>query len=443
MRKTVSLIALALVGCDGDSDNPPADGVQSDSTTATETATPTDTNGDAPDTTTPVQVCAAPESERITNAELPDDFCAFVWAKDIAAPRGLWVADNGDVLVVERGESRVVALWDDDHNGISDAGERAILAEGQSLNHGIAVHGGFLYASRDTTVFRWAYSGQRADLGASQTVVKGIPGGGHSTRTLAFDTQGRLFVSVGSVENVDDDSRRSRVLRFDLTTVPSGGFDFDDGFLFADGLRNEVGLELAPDGVLWGAQNGIDMLNRADLGGDIHQDNPAEILSRFHTEGAFHGYPWCWAEYNLPPNFGDGRNSIWAHPSTMNDGTHDDAWCRASTQPAALAMQGHSAPLDLEFYTGSLFPEAFRGDLFVTFHGSWNRDTPTGYKVVHVDINGTTASDPATFFEFDGAGDFAGEWGIRPVGVRTGKDGQLFVTSDASDEILVIGYDPR
>lgn len=440
-----TLIALTLLGLGACSDDPQAttDATTTrDATVAPDTTVtlPTDTSDDI---TTPTSTCSAPTSARITNAQVPDGFCASIWASNIDTPRGLFVADNGDVLVVERGQSRVLALWDDDGDGVSSEDERAVLAEASNLNHGITVHEGFLYASRDTTVFRWPYTaGMRADLGSAETVVKGLPGGGnHSTRTLLFDAQGRLLVSIGSQNNVDSDSRRARVVRFDLGTIPSGGIAFGDATLFADGLRNEVGLALDAHGVVWGVQNGRDELNRADLGGDIHQDNPAEILSRFDTEGAFHGYPYCFAEFDLPVGVGLGRNSLWANPESMNDGTHDDAWCRAHTQLAALAMQAHSAPLDLEFYDGASFPAAFQGDLFITFHGSWNRNVPTGYKVVHVDMSGATPSDPEPFFEFNGDGDFASSWPFRPVDVRVGKDGQLFVSSDASGQILVIGHE--
>ena len=87
-----------------------------------------------------------------------------------------------------------------------------------------------------------------------------------------FDEKGLLYVSVGSVLNVDPDSYRSRIRRFNLTHVPDGGFEFDLGEVFADGLRNEVGLAFDRSGVLWGVENGADRLFRDDLGGDIHNE---------------------------------------------------------------------------------------------------------------------------------------------------------------------------
>lgn len=387
--------------------------------------------------------CSAPSAAAVADAFVPDGFCAVTWASGLASPRGIFVAPGGDVLVVERGASHVTALWDDDGDGLSGAGERAVVAEASGLNHGVFVHGGFLYASSATTVFRWPYAGERDDLGAPQTVIRDIPGGGHATRTVVLDAQGRLYVSVGSLSNVDEDASRSRVSRFALDALPAGGIRFADGEVFADGLRNEVGLDFDADGVLWGVQNGLDSLARDDLGGDIHDDNPAEILSRFDTPGAFHGYPYCWTEYRLPSGVGLGPGTMWATPTFLDRGTHTDAWCRdtAHVDPPELAMQAHAAPLDLEFYDGAMFPEAFRGDLFVSFHGSWNRDVPTGYKVVRVRMQGGVPQDPEPFFEYAGEGDIAAAWRHRPVGVRVGADGRLFITSDSSGVVIAIGHD--
>lgn len=443
--------ATDLAGDDTDSAPPtdddapaPADSALADSTA--EEAGPADT-GAADAAVTPTNTCVAPESAAVANASVPDGFCASIWADDLADPRGLFVTDSGDVLVVERGHNQVTVLWDDDGDGVSGEGERAKLAAANRLNHGVTVYGGHLYASSATTVWRWPYAaGARSDLGTAELVVRDIPSGGHNTRTLAIDRQGLLYVSVGSAGNVDADSRRSRVRRFDLSNLGSSGTVFSEGEVFADGLRNEVGLAFDAQGRLWGVQNGIDNLTRTDLGGDIHDDNPAEILSLLDTPGAFHGYPYCWTEFLLPDGVGLGPGTMWAHPNSMNDGTHDDAWCRdpENVDPPELAMQAHAAPLDLEFYDGGSFPASYRGDLFVTFHGSWNRTTPTGYKVVHVDFDDAGRPQPAEpFFEYSGAGDIAGEWRHRPVGVRVAKDGKLLVSSDRSGVIIAIGHEGR
>ena len=268
---------------------------------------------------------------------------------------------------------------------------------------------------------------------------------GHKTRTLAFDNQGRLYVSIGSAGNVDTNSYRSRIRRFDLTSS-SFPLDFATGEIYADGLRNEVGLAFDRFNVLWGVENGADKLIRNDLGGDIHNNNPGEELNRFPEEdiGKHWGYPYCWSEYHLDADDGGlGKGTRWAWPSFMPPASDkDDAWCRANTLPSKLSMQAHSAPLGLTFYQWKenvdsecigTFPKSMDGHLFVAFHGSWNRSPSTGYKVVTVpfDAEGKVSGDPIDFLVHEGS---APEWsdGMRPVDVDFDSCGRLLMSSDGS-----------
>ncbi len=156
--------------------------------------------------------CSFPESAALGSASVPAGYCAYTWASDLSNPRGIVVDTSGDVIVIDDG--RIVLLHDDDGNGVSDDDERVLLRSQQGLNHGIALHGGYLYASTATTVYRWAYAGDRAPLAQPQQVVTDLPSGGHATRTLQFDRQGRLYVNVGSGSNVDANSSRSRIVRY-------------------------------------------------------------------------------------------------------------------------------------------------------------------------------------------------------------------------------------
>ncbi|MBI5486907.1 MAG: PQQ-dependent sugar dehydrogenase [Deltaproteobacteria bacterium] len=458
---TLALVALAALGCDGASaeageagatedagdgqpDEPEAPG--DDVVEATDALDVVDeVAGDsADDGAPPVDSCFGPASAAVANAAVPEGFCAWTWAEGLSAPRGIAVAPDGDVLVVERGSSRVTVLFDDDGDGVSGPEERASLASAPDVNHGIAIHDGYLYASSATTVFRWPYSdGDRADLGSPETVVRDIPAGGHSTRTLVFDAADRLYVSVGSGSNVDGDFSRARIRRFAVGGLPAGGLAFDSGEAFADGMRNEVGLAFDGAGRLWGVENGIDELHRDDLGGDIHQDNPGEELNLFDVAGRFYGYPYCWSEFLLPAGVGLGPTTQWADPGFLGDGVHTDAWCRnpANVVPPPLVLPAHTAPLGLLFYDGPSFPGGARGDAFVALHGSWNRDVPIGYKVVRVIFEGGDRPlrwEP--FFEYGGPGDRAAEWTHRPVDVALGSRGELLVTSDASGVVIAIGY---
>jgi len=279
-----------------------------------------------------------------------------------------------------------------------------------------------------------------------EVVINGMEDdSGHPTRTLVFDKSGIwLYVSIGSFNNVDNDSSRARIRRFDITnwnsTVP---FNFHvDGELFADGLRNEVGLAWDSFGDLWGVENGHDL---------ISDDNPSEELNRFRVsqKGDHYGYPYCFSEYCLPVASGGsgvkGANTIWAYNTTIfPDKTNE--WCRENTVQAVLSMPAHSAPLGLTFYDWKNisgceggFPKSFDKFAFVAFHGSWNRAIPTGYKVVFIpfDKNGNPLGQPIDLFRYNGTFGASAKWpqAIRPVDVQFDKCGRLFVTEDGSSTV--------
>ena len=423
-----------------------------------------------------------------SEAYLPDDYSVKTFSTGHGRTRGLHSLPNGDILLVKaqsrrvvNDDSSIIVFWDDDNDGVAD-GSHVLVAPGHDLTHGIEyirpennirgpVGSGLLLASSDRTVYAWPYThGDRSsNLGQGQTLVYNMNAQaagddlgaykGHWTRTLAVSPgdQRYLHISVGSRGNVDFDSYRSRIRRIDLNTTEAGSFDFREAEIFADGLRNEVGLDFDAKGILWGVENGADRLVRNDIGGDIVEDNPAEELNKLDEIGKFYGYPYCFSEYNIP-KFGLGRGTQWAWPWYRTDygsswGKNDE-WCRTRSQGPALAMQGHSAPLGMAFYdyfkydankcngTGT-FPEDADGDLFVGFHGSWNRDVPTGYKVVRIPFDepgGMPIGEVNDLLAHAGTG---AKWpsGVRPVDVQFDQCGRLLVTDDATQSIFTITYD--
>lgn len=182
----------------------------------------------------------------------------------------------------------------------------SLLQASGSVDHGIAIFGGFLFTSVQDRVFKWPYtSSTNAITATTRTVViYGMPLGGHPTRTLVFDADGNLYVSIGSGANVDADSRRSRVMRYSPAQLvgTGGGVNWTDGALFADGLRNEVALAFDDQGRLWGAENGVDNIARGDLTNigseSLYLNNPGEEINLLGSQNAsvFYGYPHCWSE---------------------------------------------------------------------------------------------------------------------------------------------------
>lgn len=166
--------------------------------------------------------------------------------------------------------------------------------------------------------------------------------------------------------------------------------------------------------------------------------------------------PYCWTEYNLTTDVGLGRGTAWAWPDFLLNGEITDEQCRSNYIPPIVAMQGHSAPLGLVFYEFtdnrpevcgdiSPFPESYDGYAFIAFHGSWNRDVPTGYNVMYIpfDGNGNVNGPPVTFLAHEPPN---AQWedGFRPVDVDFDACGRLIVTSDGTfsegSKVVLIQY---
>ena len=384
------------------------------------------------------------------DAYLADPKLTFsTFATGLGAARQMAFAANGDLFV---NHGKVSVLWDADHDGVSRDDERAVFGEARALNHGLAFDRAqrYLYASSDSSVYRFAYApGLHKARAPAELVVRDMPGAGHSTRTLVFDSQNRLYVSVGSASNMDtaalDLQLRSQIRRFVIPDqLPKAGLAYASGSVVASGMRNEVGLFMAPGDRLWGVENGRDNLIDDDLGGDIHTDNPGEEINRVDVQTPrFYGYPYCFSEYKLAR--GDGASAQWADESLPRALQKSDADCRdiKQVQPPAFVMPAHWAPLGVLQYAGDLLP--FKGDLLIAAHGSWNRQPATGRLIARAHLEqGAIQSVTVLISERSGAGNAAqGTWGFRPVDVREAADGSVYCSDDMGGRILRIGYSRR
>lgn len=368
--------------------------------------------------------------------------CLTVYAEAITGARQMAFAPNGDLFVEAVG--LVLALSDSNKDGAISADETFTYADPSlTLTHGLALSpdGAFVYASSATTIYRWPYkAGDHVATGPPQIVVREMPSGGHFSRTLLFDPQGRLYVNVGSEGDVDIDPQviavRAQVRRFTLPkALPDGGLAYDSGELFASGLRNEVGLALDSKGRMWGVENGSDGNYIPVVG----QDDPAEELNRLDAPGArFYGYPYCWTERGFDGGMGNGTQ--WAYQTPQ---PKTDTWCRdtVNVQPPVATMQGHWAPLGIAEYAGSSLP--WKGDLFIASHGSYYRVPAVGRLVAraHLVADKVVSVSPIVGHLVDG-GLEQGTWDARPVDIRTGPDGALYFSDDYGSRIFRLGYRP-
>lgn len=346
----------------------------------------------------------------------PPGFAVTLFAAGLTGPRLVRVAPNGDIFVAESRANRVRVLRAAD--GAEKAAQTEIFASGLDRPYGIAfwppgASPRYVYVANTGSVVRFPYrAGELQPGGPAETVVSGLPTGGHWTRDLVFSSDGnRMFVSVGSHSNVGWDAyetRRADVLVF----TPDG----KDERVFASGLRNCSGMAIAPaTGDLWCAVN-----ERDGLGDDL----PPDFATRVR-EHAFYGWPWFY---------------IGGHEDPRHAGEHPELRDRVSVPDVLL--QPHSAPLGIAFYDGAMFPAEYRGDAFVALHGSWNRAKRTGYKVVRIRLQNGQPTGEYEDFLTGFVIDDARVWG-RPVGVAVAHDGALLVGEDAGGTIWRIAHRRR
>lgn len=348
----------------------------------------------------------------------PAGFVVELFAEGFKQPRIVQVAPNGDVFVAESKGDRLRMLRPGPDGKVAQS---AVFVDGLRRPFGIAFHPPgpepkFLYIGNTDSVVRVPYRNGDLKAGGPPERLVDLPtggallaGGGHWTRDLAFSRDGsKMYVSIGSASNVDDDAaeaRRARILVFD----PQG----KNERVFASGLRNPVGLAIEPaTGSLWSTVN-----ERDGLGEDI----PPDYVTRVQ-EGGFYGWPWFYLGPNQDPRHAGKRPEL-----------------RSKVLVPDVLLQSHSAALGLAFYRGNQFPPEYRGQAFVALHGSWNRARRTGYKIVRLGSKGGKPTGEYTDFLIGFVTPGGDVWG-RPVGVAVMKDGSLLVSDDAGNCLWRVRY---
>ncbi|KAK3984228.1 soluble quino protein glucose/sorbosone dehydrogenase [Cladorrhinum sp. PSN332] len=295
---------------------------------------------------------------------------------------------EGNMLVSQN--TRGVSVHTFGDNGCVNS--TTMLISGNQINHGLAISpdSKTLYASSETQAWSWAYDPLTRKISNQKTIVRGMSTGIHSSRTIAVVPQSPnlILLQVGSNSNFDMASAqpstgRAIIKIFDVSKAPSNGFNYNtEGEVYGYGLRNEIGFTADPSGVFWGVENSGDDFARTENGQrrDIHIDNPAEELNNLgdptKVRNAWYGYPTCFTVWNAAnfPNSGlkTGSNFVVSPNSSYND-----ASCNGKAIPPRLSFQAHSAPIANTFDTDAK-------NMYVTFHGSWNRQPATGFKVIQI-----------------------------------------------------------
>lgn len=347
--------------------------------------------------------------ELIETLVVPEGFELNVFAQGLGNVRMMVQAEDGTVYATRPTQGDVIALRDDDGDGVADFMATLTQLEGV---HGITIHEGRIYLATPTTVYA-AELFAGGNLGQLEEVVSGLPSGGqHPARTIAFGPDGRLYISIGSTCNACDDTDPRNA------TIQVAEPDGSGLTAYAEGLRNTIGFGWHPQtGELWGMDHG------SDWRGD---DQPPEELNRL-SEGADYGWPYCFGDRQPDP-----------YLAGAPQGATKAEYC-GLTEPPALTYQAHSAPIGMVFYSADGFPEEFGDDAFVAMRGSWNRTAPVGYEVVHVSFEN---GEPVGFETFlsgflieDGAAQFG-----RVAGLLVTQDGSLLVSEDQNGVIYKVSF---
>lgn len=371
--------------------------------------------------------------------KVPDGFKVEMVASGITNPRVIRFAPNGDLFVANSEDGEVLVFDLDEAGGMKDV-KPSVFVDKLNQPYGIAFYPAdnpeWIYIAESDGMKRYPYKAgdlkvEAGDSGPSgESVLQGIPAEHHWTRDVAFSADGKtMFYSVGSGSNVGLDMTMETKPEGDLEAwikdhplgVAWGGeerradvlaFDPDgkNERYFGTGLRNCAGMTVQPaTGDLWCVVN-----ERDELGDNVPFDYATSV-----KDGAFYGWPWYY--------IGDNPDPRW------KDTPRDDLKGQV-TVPDVL-FQAHSAPLNITFYNSDAWGADYKGDAFVAMHGSWNRDTRTGYKVVKLDFD--ESGKPTGEYEDFMTGfviDATNVWG-RPVGVAVAPDGALFVSEDGSGTI--------
>jgi glucose/arabinose dehydrogenase len=344
---------------------------------------------------------AAAEMSEIT---LPPGFRIAVYAADVPNARQMALGPSGIVFVGSRSEGKVYAVVDRDGDGRAD--QVHVLASGLNAPSGVAFRDGALYVAAVNRILRFRdVARDLARPSQPEVVSDAFPSDGHhGWKFIAFGPDGRLYVPVGAPCNV---CTPPGPLHATITRIDLGGGRPE---VVARGVRNSVGFDFDPaTRDLWFTDNGRDYL------GD---DQPPDELNHLTRAGEHFGFPFC-------------------HGNGIPDPEHNARRPCGEFTPPARELGPHVAAIGMRFYTGRMFPEKYRGGVFIAEHGSWNRSTPIGYRVTFVKVE----NGRATSYEPFASGWLRGSLSSgRPADVLVMPDGALLVSDDKAGRIYRITF---
>ena len=355
--------------------------------------------------------------------KLPAGFSISIFAKDLIAPRVIKFDPAGNLVASITSEGKVVVLPDKNGDGRADS-EITILS-GLNKPHGLAFkcngEACKFYVAETDKVAVYDYDKNNLKAVNMKKLVNLPSGAGHFTRTIEFGPDNRLYVSIGSSCNVcnETDGRRAKIF-----SMNADGSDFKE---YARGLRNAVFFTWSyVDGRMWATEMGRDYL------GDYLPPDEINIISLSTPKVSGR---------NSIPNFGwptcYGKN---IHDTDFDKNTYIRNPCMEPFEaPSYIDLPAHSAPLGLAFVPEEGWPQEYWYNLFVSYHGSWNRTVPDGYKVVRMKLDAKG--------NYLGVEDFITGWLTpdnqalgRPVDILVQPGGMMYISDDKAGVIYRVTY---
>ena len=336
---------------------------------------------------------------------IPDGFTLSVYAEDVPDARSLSLAPDGTLFVGNREGDKVFALQDRD--GDFKVDKKFVIANRLKMPNGVAFKDGDLYVAEVNRILRFHDVLENlSDKMAYEVLYDGYPNDRHhGWKYIAFGPDGKLYVPVGAPCNIclSENKMYASITRLDLTSLELE--------MVHHGIRNTVGFNWHPTtGDLWFTDNGRDW-----LGDDI----PADELNHATRDGMHFGYPYC-HQGDLPD------------PEIVLENA-----CATFSKPAAK-LGAHVAALGIEFYQAGQFPVDYENSIFIAEHGSWNRSTPSGYRISRVVLDGDRVVSYEPFIA--GFRPTKEEVLARPVDLEWLPDGSLLMSDDHGGKIYRISY---
>ena len=347
--------------------------------------------------------CGGAKSADLSRVTLPPGFRIEVYATGVPGARELALGANGTVFVGSREEGNVYALVDADHDNRAE--RVVVVVRGLDQPSGIALHDGDLYVAAISRILRLPGIESRLNAPPKPLVVTDkLPSEEtHGWKFIAFGPDGRLYVPIGAPCDVcEPDGKHAK-----LISMRPDGSDWQDVAL---GVRSSVGFDWQPGtNALWFTDNGRD-----NLGDDL----PSDELNRVSRPGEHFGFPYCHQGDTLDPEFGKGKSC-------------------ADYTPPVLKLGAHVASIGMRFYTGTMFPEAYRNAIIIAEHGSWNRSKKAGYRVMSVRLDGDRVLDYSPLVDgFQHDEKTSG----RPADVLVMPDGALLIADDYAGAVYRLSY---